>query len=111
PPRCRSRPAQKKPMKNGTKIKLAVVVLAAVLIGGSACRRSQPVATNPPAVNAFGWELDDGQRGRISDYKGKVLLLDFYATWCEPCRDETPHLVQLHQHYASQGLQIIGLNV
>ena len=98
-------------MKNGTKIKVAVVILAAVLIGGSACHRPQPAATNPPAANAFGWELDDGQRGRISDYKGKVLLLDFYATWCDPCRAETPHLVELHQRYGSQGLQIIGLNV
>jgi len=98
-------------MKNGTKIKVAVVILAVVLIGGSACHRPQPAATNPPAADTFGWELNGGQRGRISDYKGKVLLLDFYATWCDPCRAETPHLVELHQRYASQGLQLIGLNV
>jgi len=47
----------------------------------------------------------------LSDYKGKVLLLDFYATWCEPCRAEAPHLVQLQKQYAEQGLQVIGLNV
>lgn len=39
------------------------------------------------------------------------MLLDFYATWCEPCRIETPHLVRLHDEYASKGLQVIGLNV
>jgi len=55
--------------------------------------------------------MNDGRRGRLSDYQGKVVLLDFYATWCEPCRVETPHLVQLHQRYEQQGLQIIGLNV
>ena len=38
-------------------------------------------------------------------------MLDFYATWCEPCRDETPHLVQLQRQYEQQGLQVIGLNV
>jgi thiol-disulfide isomerase/thioredoxin len=38
-------------------------------------------------------------------------VLDFYATWCEPCRAETPRLVQLQRQYAEQGLQVIGLNV
>ena len=39
------------------------------------------------------------------------MVLDFYATWCEPCREETPHLVQMQQQYEQQGLQVIGLNV
>ena len=72
--------------------------------------------TKPPAKTAAkimpgGWTLDNNQRGKLSDYKGKVVLLDFYATWCEPCRVETPHLVQLQKQYAEQGLQVIGLNV
>ncbi|HMJ26038.1 MAG TPA: TlpA disulfide reductase family protein [Pyrinomonadaceae bacterium] len=58
-----------------------------------------------------GWILANKQRAQLSDYQGKVVLLDFYATWCEPCRAETPHLVQLQQQYAAQGLQVIGLNV
>ncbi|MDX6385979.1 MAG: hypothetical protein QOK48_3552 [Blastocatellia bacterium] len=58
-----------------------------------------------------GWTLTNNQRAQLTDYKGKVVLLDFYATWCEPCRAETPRLVQLHQQYAAQGLQVIGLNV
>lgn len=55
--------------------------------------------------------LLDNSRRHIADYAGQVVLLDFYATWCQPCREETPHLVELHKRYASQGLQIIGLNV
>ncbi len=47
----------------------------------------------------------------LANYKGKVVLLDFYATWCDPCRAETPELVRLHQQYGGQGLRIIGLNV
>lgn len=39
------------------------------------------------------------------------MILDFYATWCEPCRAETPRLVELQRQYAAQGLQVIGLNV
>lgn len=66
--------------------------------------------TRKPAGPA-GWTLDNNQRARLSDYKGKVVVLDFYATWCEPCRAETPRLVQLQQQYAAQGLQVIGLNV
>ena len=47
----------------------------------------------------------------FSDYKGKVLVLDFYATWCVPCRDSVPHLIGLQKKYESQGLSVIGLNV
>jgi thiol-disulfide isomerase/thioredoxin len=66
--------------------------------------------TRQPAGPA-GWTLANNQRARLSDYKGKVVLLDFYATWCEPCRAETPRLVELHKQFAAQGLQVIGLNV
>ena len=73
-------------------------------------------AVLPPIVvsaqpSVPGWSLDNNQRGKLSDYLGKVVVLDFYATWCEPCREETPHLVQLQSQYEQQGLQIIGLNV
>ena len=55
--------------------------------------------------------MQNGQRGTLADYKGKVVLLDFYATWCDPCRLETPHLVAMHKQYEAKGLQIIGVNV
>jgi cytochrome c biogenesis protein CcmG/thiol:disulfide interchange protein DsbE len=58
-----------------------------------------------------GFTLMDNRRMRLSDFAGEVVVLDFYATWCPPCREETPHLVKLHQLYGAQGLRIIGLNV
>ena len=92
------------------KFRVLATLALATLIAMSSCHRSS-TTTTPIAANGLGWELNNGQRAKVSDYKGKVLLLDFYATWCDPCRAETPYLVQLHQRYASQGLQIVGLNV
>ncbi len=55
-------------------------------------------------------QLDGGQL-RLSSYRGKVVLLDFWATWCVPCREETPHFVELQQKYGERGLQIIGVSM
>ena len=63
------------------------------------------------AKRPAGWTVDNNRAARLSDYKGKVVVLDFYATWCEPCRAETPRLVRLQQDYGPSGLQVIGLNV
>lgn len=77
-------------------------LLTACLVLGSCSR---------PGSKTGSWTTDQNQRVTLSDYKGKVVVLDFYATWCEPCRDETPHLVRLQNEYGQKGLQVIGLNV
>jgi thiol-disulfide isomerase/thioredoxin len=51
----------------------------------------------------------DGQPLRLSSYRGKVVLLDFWATWCVPCREEIPHFIDLQQKYRDRGLQVIGI--
>jgi thiol-disulfide isomerase/thioredoxin len=50
-----------------------------------------------------------GRAVRLRDYRGRVLLLNFWATWCPPCRAETPDLVRLQREHAAQGLQVIGV--
>jgi len=79
---------------------------------------SPPTGTTYPMPSAkgsslanMGWELSDGKRAVFSEYKGKVLILDFYATWCVPCRDSIPHLVGLQKKYDDQGVRVVGLNV
>jgi thiol-disulfide isomerase/thioredoxin len=69
----------------------------------------------PPLSGAslgnMGWKLSDGKHNVFSEYKGKVLVLDFYATWCVPCRDSIPHLIDIQKKFKSEGVVVIGLNV
>jgi thiol-disulfide isomerase/thioredoxin len=62
-------------------------------------------------VAAPQFELRDvnGRIVRLSDYRGKVVVVNFWATWCPPCRAEMPELVRLQREHAKQGLQIIGI--
>ena len=82
------------------------------VVSGPPANTTYPMPpVNTPSINNMGWTLSDGKHSLFSDYKGKVLVLDFYATWCNPCRYSVPHLVGLQKKYAEQGFTVIGLNV
>ena len=105
-------------MTNRRLLRLIAPALLALASVFSACRKpsvrpanSSPSTTPAPTQAAKGSIQIAGRRVTLGDFRGKVVLLDFYATWCEPCRAETPLLVKLHQQYSNQGLQVIGLNV
>ena len=70
-----------------------------------------PASVRGQKVKAPQFELRDvnGRAVRLSDYQGKVVLINFWATWCPPCRAEMPDLVRLQREHARQGLQIIGI--
>ena len=53
----------------------------------------------------------EGKWVRLSDFKGKVVVLNFWATWCWPCREEIPDLVSLQKEYAARGLVVLGVSM
>ncbi|HEX6185641.1 MAG TPA: TlpA disulfide reductase family protein [Pyrinomonadaceae bacterium] len=70
-----------------------------------------PVATSPGASPRGAWTQLDGRRASLEDLRGQVVVLDFWATYCPPCREEIPHLVRLQRQYGPKGFKVIGLNV
>ncbi len=87
---------------------VAVIVLA-VLIG---CTRSDERTTGASG-EAPNFKLQDlnGKTVQLSDFKGKPVVLDFWATWCQPCRDSIPGMEKLHRDYAGKGLVILAVSV
>lgn len=61
-----------------------------------------------PPINVV---TTSGQSVSLANYKGHVLILDFFATWCHPCKEAIPHLLKLNRKYGKQGLQILGMSV
>jgi peroxiredoxin len=61
----------------------------------------------------YDFELKDMNGGdvRLSDYEGKVILLDFWATWCAPCKIEIPGFIELYDKYRDQGFEVVGISV
>lgn len=121
-----------------TPVRLAGTVLVLALVamfGASSCNSTDEsaskemapkVATNParPAAPAPAAAMTilpatvrdvelpavSGKPIKLSDYHGKVLVLNLWATWCGPCRSEIPELVKLYQEFRSKGLEVVGLS-
>jgi peroxiredoxin len=72
--------------------------------GGSSTRLSQSTVAPDFSLQSL-----DGKTTRLSDFRGKAVLLNFWATWCGPCKIEMPWFVDLQNQYRSQGLQIVGV--
>jgi len=89
---------------------LAVVIVVAAFVALAACHRAGSAGALKEAP-LFTLKDLDGHALRLSDLRGKVVILDFWATWCEPCKEEIPHLIDLQNHYGAQGLQVLGISM
>jgi peroxiredoxin len=68
-------------------------------------------ASQPSLAPDFSLPDLTGEKLDLSSYRGKVVLLDFWATWCDSCREEIPRFVELQKKYGDQGMQIIGVSM
>ena len=109
--------------KNSKKLKAAVIFLLAMLIAGFTIFLAIGVMGTTTATSRSGKELVGkkapsfvapkvgGQLVSLENYKNKPLVLNFWASWCPPCRDETPGMERIWRKYEDQGVVILGINV
>jgi peroxiredoxin len=89
---------------------LLVCGLTGILLCGCS-RQDSDVESSAGAAPEFALKDVDGTVYRLSDFRGNVVILNFFATWCGPCRQEIPDLVKLYQGFAEHGLRIIGVSM
>lgn len=108
-------------MNRNFKFVLPILIAAALLIL-PACQTQSAKTANvnrkkeaaetyllPPEIVEVEMKTLDGKTVKISDYRGKVVLLNLWATWCGPCRQEIPELVKISQEMKDRGVEVVGM--
>jgi peroxiredoxin len=103
-----------------SRLRLAAIVGVAALVGlAASCTQTQPARTSSAVreeskrKTAPDFALKDasGKLVRLADYKGQVVLLDFWATWCGPCNTEIPWFTEFQRKYKDRGFAVLGVSL
>jgi peroxiredoxin len=95
---------------------VVAMIVTVMLVFGFRMARKTPGEGGPAAGQKgqaapdFALQSLDGKTIHLSDFRGKAVALNFWATWCEPCKIETPWLVELQSEYGPIGLQVVGIS-
>lgn len=97
-----------KPLHSFTNITAAVMVMLGLSLSTMAEADS---ATDAGPAKDFTLKSRDGGNMRLSEERGNIVIVNFWASWCGPCREELPAFEEMYQDYADLGVQILGVNV
>lgn len=92
----------------GSIVLMMGIVLAVAVIGVALARRNLSQPTSGPAPD-FTMTTFEGAQFRLSEQRGKVVIVNFWASWCGPCRDEAPILQSVWERYRDQGVVLVGV--
>ena len=90
---------------------LIIGVIAIILIHGCGDDQKKNNASSASRAPDFALKNLKGNTLDLEDLRGKVVLLNFFATWCSPCRQEIPDFVRLYKKFKDQGLEIVGISL
>src|SRR5215813_10403167 len=95
--------------KQGLRLRLVRMLLGATLVVAAV---GTPAAVTPSTkAPDFALRSLEGPNLRLQEQRGRVVMVNFWATWCGPCRVEMPHLARLYEKYRASGFQLLGINI
>src|SRR5579884_3164794 len=90
---------------------ICALVISGLFLASRYAGRKHSISAKGSPAPEFSLADLDGRNINLQAYHGKVVLLNFWATWCEPCRKEIPSFIQLQNKYGPQGFEVLGISM